>query len=212
MGVTLPAEKLPEFTERLCAHMDALPRECFHPRVDIDAVVDLGELTLENIEKMNELAPFGQENRRPRLLAQGVLMTKSRAVGADKNHLSTTLSDGRDSVAGIMFHASGIDALLRCSSVVDCAFEAQIDEWRGRRSAKALIDSIAPAQPCSALESWLEPENRAFVAGLFEADDDNLCADYQEDDAECEARLSSASANREKWVYEKNDRGVADPS
>lgn len=200
VGVTLPADKLPEFTERLCSFMDGLPPELFHPRIDIDAVIDLGELTLENIEKMEELAPFGQENRQPRFLAQGVLMTRSRAVGADKNHLSTTLSDGRNSIAGIMFHAgSSIESLLRCSCVVDAAFEVQIDEWRGRRSVKALLTSVAPAKPCCALESMIEPEHRSFVAGLFATDDDELCADCQDDGSECIGSIEAAEERRKQW-------------
>ena len=46
--------------------MDALPEDAFHPLVEIDACVDLDELTLDNVEKLDALAPFGQEIRRAR--------------------------------------------------------------------------------------------------------------------------------------------------
>ena len=50
------------------------------------------------------------------------------------------LTDGVHSVAGIMFHCP-IDQLMRCDSVVNAAFEVQIDEWRGRRSVKAMLEN-----------------------------------------------------------------------
>lgn len=40
VGVTLPASKLPEFSERLCAYMDKLPPEDFIPRIEVDASLD----------------------------------------------------------------------------------------------------------------------------------------------------------------------------
>lgn len=170
VGVTLPAENLPEFTKRLCAYMDTLPSDSFRPRYDIDACVSLGELTLENVEALEALAPFGQDNRQPRFLAQNVLLTRCRAVGAEKNHFSCTLTDGTDSVTAIMFHCADINELMHCGSVVNAAFEVQIDEWRGRRNVKAMLGSLAPASMCAGLEACIDPECRTFVSELFDSD------------------------------------------
>ncbi|MEI3229920.1 MAG: single-stranded-DNA-specific exonuclease RecJ [Gordonibacter pamelaeae] len=148
VGVTLPTANLPEFERRLCAYMDELPEGAFHPLIEIDACVALGELTLENVEKLDALAPFGQENPVPCFLARDVTLANCRAVGAEKNHFSCALSDGRNTVAGIMFHCTDIEALMHTDSVVNAAFEVQIDEWRGRRSVKAMLQSLAPARTC----------------------------------------------------------------
>lgn len=167
VGVTLKADKLPEFTERLCAYMDALPQEDFIPRIEVDASVDLVELTLSNVEKLDLIAPFGQENSSPHFLAHGVMMAGGRAVGAEKNHLSCTLTDGVHSLNCIMFHCSNVSALLRCDSALDAVFELQIDTWKGRRSVKAVLSSLSPLMPCIALESVLETEDKNFVSGLI---------------------------------------------
>ncbi len=208
VGVTLPADRLPEFTERLCSYMDGLPEECFHPRVEIDACVRLEELTMSNVEALQQMAPFGQENRPPRFLARNVILGRCRAVGADKNHLSCQLTDGRAQVAGIMFHCSDIASLMQCDSVVDAAFEVQIDEYRGRRSVKAMLSQLAPATPCAALEACLQPDNVNFVSDLYAASDAELCADCSEcasdiarDERECEK-------NRACW----EKRAAEDPA
>ena len=199
VGVTLPADRLPAFTERLCAYMDELSTECFHPRIDIDACVSLDELTLETVAQLDALAPFGQENPTPRYLARDVMLTNCRAVGADKNHFSCALTDGRTSVSAIMFHCSDIASLMHCGCVVNAAFEVQIDEWRGRRSVKAMLSSLAPAEPCAALEACLNADSRGFVADLYATSDAELCADCTEDAQAVEEFEASLDQNRAAW-------------
>lgn len=168
VGVTLPADKLPEFTERLCAYMDALPESSFHPLLPIDADVRLGELTIDAVEALERLAPFGQENPTPRLIARNVRISNCRAVGAAKNHLSCTLTDGIHHVDGIMFHPAGIEDLISCGCVVDAVFEAQVDEWRGRRKVKAMLQSIEPLALCPAMRACLPADDIEFVGEMYD--------------------------------------------
>lgn len=198
VGVTLPTNKLDEFTARLNEYMAALPAESFLPRVKIDACVDLDELTLENVSQLEKLAPFGQENPVPKFLARDVMLTNCRAVGADKNHFSCALSDGRNTLQSIMFHCSDIEMLTHCGSVVNAAFELQIDEWRGRKTVKAMLKSLVPARACVALEACLNPDSLNFVADLYASNDDNLseqiCCAFR-----CEIDEKTRKKNRAFW-------------
>ena len=168
VGVTLPVDKIPEFNERLCAYMDTLDEDSFHPAFKIDAVVDLEELTLENVEKLEMLAPFGQENPQPCYLAKSVRLSSCRAVGMTKNHLSCALTDGLATVDGIMFNCENLCSLLHCGSVVDAAFEVQVDEWRGRRNVKCMMKTIIPFESCPALRACLPSDDVEFVRSLCE--------------------------------------------
>lgn len=199
VGVTLPAERLPQFAERLCEYMDALPEGAFHPLIEIDACVDLAELTLENVEKLEDLAPFGQEMRVPCYLARDVSLSNCRAVGAEKNHFSCTLTTGAASVAAIMFHCSDIEALMHTDSVVNAAFEVQIDEWRGRRTVKAMLKSLSPARTCPAVAASLDPDSLSFVADLYATSDDELCADAPHSTEEVDAYEAARAENRAFW-------------
>lgn len=205
VGVTLPAANLPAFTERLCAYMDTLPEGAFHPLIEIDTCVALDELTLENVQKLDALAPFGQENTVPCLLARDVTLMNCRAVGAEKNHFSCTLSDGRNTVAGIMFHCTDIETLMHTDAVVNAAFEVQIDEWRGRRSVKAMLQSMSPARTCGALEACLNPENKSFVADLYATSDAELCADTPLNPEDVETYEAARAANRAAWEQKAQD-------
>ena len=197
VGITLPAARLDEFTQRISAYMKDLPSEMFLSRIEVDTCVDLDELTLSNVAQLERLAPFGQENPSPCFLAQNVTLTNCKAVGADKNHFSCALSDGKSTLASIMFHCSDIEELMCCGSVVNAAFELQIDQWRNRKTVKAMISSLFPAQSCCALEACLDSDCKDFMASLY----DEPAKAAKEEDGE-----STRKKNRAFWETQaKND-------
>lgn len=171
VGVTLPAENLPAFERALEEHMESLPPEQFESSVDVEAEVRLADLTLENVAQLEQLAPFGQEAPEPRFLVRNVSLANGRAVGAGKNHFSFQLSDGRTNVAAIMFNCADLDTYLASDCLADVAFTVQVDEWRGRKSVKAMVDAIAPARPCAALRDMMDPHVAEFFEELFDACD-----------------------------------------
>ena len=198
VGVTLPTNNLPAFKERMIAYMDGLPADDFHPFFRIDACVRLDALTLENAEALSRLEPFGQDNPVPCYLASNVTISNARAVGADKNHLSCQITDGIGTLSCIMFHCADIQELTTTDAVVCAAFEVQVDEWRGRKTVKGMIKSLAPVTQCRALEACVKPETRTFVSDLYDEPRDlNSPTPTTE---EGKAALAEAlERNRELW-------------
>ena len=199
VGITLKTKDIPAFTKALCDYLDKLPEDDFHPLIEIDTCINLDELTLETVGALKQVAPFGQENPTPCFLARDVLLTHCRAVGAEKNHFSCTLTNGRTSISGIMFHCTDIDMLMATDSVVNAAFQVEIDTWRGRKSVKAMLQSVTPARTCPALEACLEPENLSFAADLYATSDAELCEDCCESPEDIEAYEAEREKNRALW-------------
>ena len=198
VGVTLPVKNLPAFKERLCAYMDTLPSDDFHPFFRIDACVRLDELTPPNVEALSRLEPFGQDNPTPCFLASNVTIDTARAVGADKNHLSCVITDGLSSLSCIMFHCPDIDELMAAEAVVCAAFEVQVDEWRGRKTVKGMLKSLAPVTRCRALEACVKPETRTFVKDLYEEPRDLTAPTPATPEAKA-ALAEALERNRELW-------------
>lgn len=210
VGVTLPADKLGELRERLDSYMASLPKDQFDVMTEYDATVHLDELTIENVELMERLAPFGQQNPAPVLLAKSVLLANCKAVGASKNHLSCSLTDGRAQVAAIQFHCSEIESLSSDERIVDAVFTVQIDEWRGRRNVKAMVETIQPAYSCSALEACLDGDDSSFTEGLFgracgagraaqAVSDDEAAAEGARGDFASDAAASARAEAKLRW-------------
>ncbi len=210
VGVTIPVENLRAFAEGLDAYMQRLPEAAFHPLTTVDAAVSLDELPLETVAMVDRLAPFGQENPQPVFLARNVTLANTRAVGQTKDHFACTLTNGRASVAGIMFHCAAIEALLVNDAVVDAAFTVQIDEWRGRHSVKAMLETIAPARTCGALEACLDPEARTFCEELFAERDGTGNGDAPDREVMPDAGAPDLGAVRRRWeaVAERDPAGL----
>ena len=205
VGITLPANKLDEFSRRLCEYMDTLPEDSFHPQIEVEAQVKLSELTLQNVQALSRLAPFGRTNPTPRFLSRNVRLLSRHAVGIEKNHLSCQMVDGAAKVGAIMFHCGEIESLMSCNTVVDTAFQVQIDEWKGRRSVKCLLDVVEPASPCPGLRACLPSDDLDFVGELY-AESGLLPNTIEGSDAQ------AAQARREHWraLAEADPDGLTD--
>ncbi len=145
VGVSLSREKLPEFARRLNDYMAGLPAESFRRTLHIDAVLDLQEASVEHIALLDKLAPFGQEHPVPQFLVQSANLVYPRAVGADKNHLISTLSDGLHELSSVMFRCPNMEEMLGCTRLMDVVCTLQVDEWCGRKTAKAMVKEFLPA-------------------------------------------------------------------
>lgn len=147
VGLTLPEENLPAFRTRFLEQMDALPPHAFESVREVDASVLLGELTMEAIDAISCLEPFGQGMRAPLFVAEDVFMTDRGAVGRDGDHLRFSASDGLSSVPAIYFRCPDIENMLSCDQTTSVIFEAQVNEWRGHRNPKLLVRAIEMYDP-----------------------------------------------------------------
>ncbi len=142
VGVTCEASRLDEFRERLGAALDELPAEQFEDTGEVTAVVRLGELTVEGIDALERLQPFGQGNKRPLLAVTGVSMRNRARVGADGAHLRFVATDGMSSVPAIMFRAPDPERAVSREGVVDVVFEAVNETWQGRTNPKLMVKDV----------------------------------------------------------------------
>ena len=142
VGVTLPADRLPELRSRLDAVLSTLPAEAFEDTGEVATTVDLAELDIASIEQISLLEPFGQGNKVPLLAATGVTMADRFCVGKTGEHMRFTATDGVSSVPAIMFRVPDIDEVCACDSAVDLVFEAIAEHWQGRVKPKLMVRDI----------------------------------------------------------------------
>ena len=142
VGVTLDAARLDEFRTRMEHELADLPQEAFEDKREVATTVSLSELSIETVEQIGRLEPFGQGNRVPLLAATGITMTDRAAVGRTGDHMRFTATDGASSVPAIMFRVPQVDELCSCDSAVDLVFEAVVEHWQGRVKPKLMVKDI----------------------------------------------------------------------
>jgi len=112
----------------------------------IDAETTLGQLSHETLQQIELLAPFGQGNPRPLLLAQGVALCEpSRRMGSGDRHLSMRLEHGGTKIRSVAFGGGEwCEQINQLESRLDIVFRPVVNEYQGRRSIEAQVVDWRP--------------------------------------------------------------------
>ena len=143
-GLKIQEPKLTAFRSEFCEHVAGQTSEKDRiPEVRIDAEAPLSQLTLNTVQQIEQLAPFGCGNPRPILCASGVsLAGPPRRMGSSERHLSLKLRQHGVSLRAVAFgRGEDADELAKIDGPLDIAFRPVINEFRGRRSVEMhLVD------------------------------------------------------------------------
>ncbi len=142
-GVTLEAGRVQEFRDRFqaCARARLNPVD-FEPRLEIDAALELAELTEAAIGELFRLAPFGHGNRAPMLLARNVSISGPPALWKEK-HLRVLVRQNRRTLGLKAWNFAARAAELPAGGTVDIAFQIEEDPYTGW---SAVLRDVRPAE------------------------------------------------------------------
>jgi len=93
----------------------------------VNAWIGLDEVSEENLEELERLAPFGQNNLKPVFAARKVKITGQPRVMAEK-HLRFNVSDGKETVAAVAFNQAGREIP---NGELDVAFQIRKNSFNG---------------------------------------------------------------------------------
>ena len=147
-GVSMPSEMVPEFRKRLEAYArQRLTPADFHPRLAIDAVVDLKELTTgPAVAEILGLAPFGFGNPPPVLAILDAEVAAAPVVLKEK-HLRVQLRQNGRNLLSKAWNFAERASELPAGAHMDAAFcieEDPYSESRGWGGWAAVLKDIRP--------------------------------------------------------------------
>jgi single-stranded-DNA-specific exonuclease len=132
-GVTLEAARVEEFRQRFNAYAAArLTAEDFAPLVEIDAVVELGEINEAAVKDVFALAPFGHGNRPPLFAARAVEVAAAPVVMKEK-HLRIPVRQRGRNLTLKAWNFAGRAAEFVPGARLDIAFELEEDAYSAAR-------------------------------------------------------------------------------
>lgn len=138
-GFTIATAQIPALEQRLLA----LSRQYLHddqlaPRLMIDAVLPLTELSWELYAGIQQLEPFGQGNPQPILMAPNVTAIDPQPT-SDGAHLRMRVRAGNSVFEAIGFHFGRLAEALQRHPTIDLAYQLAVDEWNGQRRMRLLV-------------------------------------------------------------------------
>ena len=111
-------------------------------------------VTLDEVERLAELEPYGAGNDRPVFCLCGALLESAQGVGQNR-HRKVRLQKGHVLLEGIFFSVTPDEIGLSVGSRVDAAFYLQVNEFRGSRGVQLQLLDLRPARNPSAREAEL---------------------------------------------------------
>jgi single-stranded-DNA-specific exonuclease len=146
-GVTLEAARVDEFRQRFNAYAAArLSPEDFAPQVEIDAVVDLGEITEAAIQDVFALAPFGHGNPPPLFAVRAVEVAAPPVVMKEK-HLRIAVRQNGRNLTLKAWNFSARAAEFAPGTRLDIAFELEEDAYSAARGYPGWSATLRDARP-----------------------------------------------------------------
>ncbi len=149
-GFTIATDTLDAVAERLIAHAN---RNVAHldlePKLEIDAVASLPEITMEAYDYLNGLEPYGKGNRRPLFASLGVAVTEARKMGHLQQHLKLRVEqNGKEMVALAFNRAEEWTALGGQAGMtfLDLAYTLMLDSWQGHDSLALRVSHLRRSQ------------------------------------------------------------------
>ena len=144
-GVTIPEENIDELRRRLSLYYKEHSAG-FSQGLKIDFEVEKPELlTVQNVEALERLEPFGNGNPPPCLCIKGVEISSAQSIGSGK-HTRLRVEKAGKSLDCIFFSMPTEKLGISEGMIADIAFEPQINEFRGRCSVQLHVLDIRPAR------------------------------------------------------------------
>jgi single-stranded-DNA-specific exonuclease len=164
-GVTLPADRVPEFRQRFAAYAQQhLTPEDLVPSIAIDAIADFRDLNDASVEEVMALGPFGHGNPKPVVAAFAVEIAAAPEMKNDKHLFLRLRQNGRFLMAKCWNYA-GDPAEFQAGQLVDVAFALEEDRYsanRGYSPWQLILKAIRASSAQPAAAASLAQTNTAF--------------------------------------------------
>ena len=140
-GFTIKNEKLPELVSRLQEiASEELANQELQPVLHADMELYLRQLPDDILEGINKIEPTGQENPDVVFISRNVTVLNRRRVGADKRHLSLTVSDNGKTYRAIAFKLGHMNDLIK--NKIDIMYSVKANYYNGQTSTQLHIQDI----------------------------------------------------------------------
>lgn len=171
-GMSLRRGNIPLLRNRLYELADLnIGENDLVPLINADVACGLDEVSLQCVEQLSALAPFGMGNPSPKFVFSGLLVEEAKLIGREQQHLKLTLAqmmnEAACSIEALGFGQGNLLDFISPSARVDVLGELSVNEWNGMRKTQMVIQDIRVPQvqvfdwrktksPPDRIAQWLE--------------------------------------------------------
>ena len=143
-GLSIKTDNLEEFKKKINEYADdVMTAADLIPSIKIDAYIGREEITADNIEELDLLAPFGSGNPGPVFAYDGFRVGEIRLIGENK-HLKLRLEAGGFNFDAIGFNMGDMANIYSSSDTVDSVFTLELNTWNNLCKVQLNLKDIRP--------------------------------------------------------------------
>ena len=147
-GLSMHINDLPEFKQRFEAYVAThIQPNQLQPTLDIEAELQLGDITQSFYNVLRHLEPFGPGNPRPLFVSRRLINHRdTRAVGKEREHLRLDVTDRINAITGIAFGRADMAEYMQNGNAVDICYELNENTFNHHTTIQMMVQDI---KPCS---------------------------------------------------------------
>lgn len=128
-GFTIDLAKLDDFISHMQTYANEhLTDEDLIPIYQVETVLTPQDITMDFIEELSLLEPFGMGNPKPQFVCQNLLVTKSMKMGKENNHLRFNFAYNNTQYTAIGWHMADVADDIN-NKYVDILFQPELNHW-----------------------------------------------------------------------------------
>ena len=141
-GLTVAEDKIDSLRQALQKEAERqLDYEDYIPYFDVDKELSPADLTMDMVEELQLLEPYGMKNEVPLFACTHVPVESPMLLGRDQTHMKFYVPGDAERVEVIAFNRSQDFGRVE-KGRLDLVYEASINEWRDSRSVQCVLKSM----------------------------------------------------------------------
>ena len=130
IGITIKKDKFNDFAKEFEKIAKDAKIDEIIPIINIDAKINLSDVSRETVESLKQLEPFGEGNKMPIFAFKNLKIDSIRSLSEGK-HIKMTLKDGNSVVNAIGFNLGYLADEYRIGDKIDVVGTLEINSFNG---------------------------------------------------------------------------------
>lgn len=141
IGITIKKDNFDKFANELEQIAKDSKIDEIVPIINVDAKINLNEVSRETVESLKQLEPFGEGNKTPIFALKNLKVDSIRSLSEGK-HIKMTLKDGNSVVNAIGFNLGYLADEYRIGDKIDVVGTFEINSFNGVDSLQINIKDV----------------------------------------------------------------------
>lgn len=141
IGITIKKDNFDKFANELEQIAKDSKIDEIVPIINVDAKINLNEVSRETVESLKQLEPFGEGNKTPVFALKNLKVDSIRSLSEGK-HIKMTLKDGNSVVNAIGFNLGYLADEYRIGDKIDVVGTLEINSFNGVDSLQINLKDV----------------------------------------------------------------------